>query len=78
LYWADQSNQGRIKVSCTGMKTEEPNEATKGVTLSFVLFESPFTSVSTVSHSSLVSLDVINALAVFLPMTLYILSEVYP
>jgi hypothetical protein len=37
----------------------KPNEPTKEGTLSFVLFESPFTQVSTVSkaQSSLVSLD---------------------
>jgi hypothetical protein len=37
---------------------EKPNEPTKEGPLSFVLFESPFTSVSTVSrgHPSLVSL----------------------
>jgi hypothetical protein len=37
---------------------DKPNEPTKEVPLSFVLFESPFSSVSTVSrgHPSLVSL----------------------
>jgi hypothetical protein len=44
------------KISCTG--TTSPNYQTKEEPLSFVLFESPFTSVSTVSrgHPSLVSL----------------------
>jgi hypothetical protein len=42
---------------------DEPNEPTKKEPLSFVLFESPFTSVSTVrrGHPSLVSLDVTSA-----------------
>jgi hypothetical protein len=53
LFWADQSSQGRIKVSCTGI-TSPMNQPRK---FSFVLFESLFTLVSTVSrgHSSLVS-----------------------
>jgi hypothetical protein len=39
---------------------DKPNESTKEGTLSFVLFESPFTSDSTVSrdHPSLVTLGV--------------------
>jgi hypothetical protein len=48
--------QGRAKISCT--YHGKPNKPTKEGPLSFVLFESPFTSVSTVSrgHPSLVSL----------------------
>jgi hypothetical protein len=61
----------RKKIFCTGLTTEkprqnknlfyrhdEPNEPTKEGPLSFVLFESPFISVSTVSrgHPSLVFL----------------------
>jgi hypothetical protein len=55
LFWADQSGQGRIKVA---VSEDEPNEPTKKGPLSFVLFESPFISVSRVSksHPSLVSL----------------------
>jgi hypothetical protein len=52
LYWADQSSQGRIKVSCTGMETGEPNEPTKEGPLSFVLFEVPFALVESVSTVS--------------------------
>jgi hypothetical protein len=43
LYWADRSSQYRIKVS---HRHEEPNEGP----LSFVLCESPFTSVSRISR----------------------------
>jgi hypothetical protein len=54
----DYSSQGRIKIYCTG--TTSPREPTKEGPLSFVLYESPFTLVSTVSrgqvHPSLVSL----------------------
>jgi hypothetical protein len=48
LYWADQSSQGRTKISCTGMK-RPTNPPRKG----------PFASVSTFSrgHPSLVSLS---------------------
>ncbi len=44
-------------------RQDKPNEPTKKGTLSFVLFESPFTSVSTVSrgHPSLVSLAINSA-----------------
>jgi hypothetical protein len=45
LYLADQSNQGRKKISARHDKPNEPNEPRKDP-LSFVLFESPFTSVS--------------------------------
>jgi hypothetical protein len=46
LYWADQSSQGRIKVSCTGMESPT-NQPRKGP---FHMYESPFSSVSTVSR----------------------------
>ncbi len=57
MYWADQSSSGRIKVSCIYWHNET-NEPTKKGPLSFVLIESLFFSVSTVSrdHPSLVSL----------------------
>jgi hypothetical protein len=40
FYWAEQSSQGRAKIYCTGMTSQ-----IKEGPLSFVLFESPFTSV---------------------------------
>jgi hypothetical protein len=58
LYWDDWSRQGRTKISCTCMH-DEPKEPTKEGLLSYVLLDSPFTSVSTVSrrdYPSLVSL----------------------
>ncbi len=55
LYWADSSCQGKKKFSCIG--TTSPTNHPRNDP-SFVLFESPFTSVSTVSssHPSPVSL----------------------
>jgi hypothetical protein len=47
LYWADESNQGRTKISCQHRK---PNEPTKKGLRSFFLIEFPFTSVSTASR----------------------------
>jgi hypothetical protein len=57
LYWADFSSQGRTKIYCNDT-TSITNETTKEGPLSFVLFEPPFTSVSTVNrgHIFLVSL----------------------
>jgi hypothetical protein len=66
---------GEEKIFCAGstraaeakqkslVQHDKPNEPTKKGSLSFVLFESPFTSVSTISrgHPSLVSLDRTNA-----------------
>jgi hypothetical protein len=54
LSWLEQPRQGKSLLYRHG----KPNEPTKEVPLSFVLFESPFTSMSTVSkgHPSLVSL----------------------
>ncbi len=52
LYQADQSSQGRTKITCTGK-----NEPTKDRPLSFLFFESPFSSVSTVSRAILHSLS---------------------
>jgi hypothetical protein len=48
LYWADQSSQGRINVFCTGPSS--PTNQPRKDTLPFVIFESPFTSVSTVHY----------------------------
>jgi hypothetical protein len=49
--WADKGSQGKTKISCTG--TTNQNEPTKEGRLSFVvLFESPFTSVSTMDEGS--------------------------
>ncbi len=52
-----------------GVMGKKPNEPTKEGPLSFVLFESPCTSVSTVSrsHPSLISLDVRCLLDVLVP-----------
>jgi hypothetical protein len=47
LYWADKNSKGRTKNLF--YRHDKPNEPTKKGPLSFVLFESPFTSVSTVS-----------------------------
>jgi hypothetical protein len=47
LYRADQSSPGRKKVL---YRHDKPNEPTKERPLSFVLFESPFNSVSTDSR----------------------------
>jgi hypothetical protein len=47
LYWADWSSQGKFKNLL--YRHDKPNEPTKEGPLSFVLFESPFTSISTVS-----------------------------
>jgi hypothetical protein len=56
LHWADKSSQGITKISCTGMPS--PTNQQRKDPFSFVLFESPFTSVSTdgMGHPSLVSL----------------------
>jgi hypothetical protein len=56
VYWADWSSQGRTKIFYTGIATSESNEATKEGPISFVLVESPLSSVATVSrgHPSLV------------------------
>jgi hypothetical protein len=56
LYWADESSQGKIKNLLYWH--DEPNEPAKEGPLSFVLYKSPFASVSTVSrgHPSPVSL----------------------
>jgi hypothetical protein len=49
---------GEEKIFCTGQPAEKPNEPLKEGSLSCVLFESPFTSVSTAGrgHPSLASL----------------------
>jgi hypothetical protein len=56
LYWVYYTSQGRTKLYCTG--TTSLMNQTKEERLSFVLFVSQFTSVSTVcrGHPSLVSL----------------------
>jgi hypothetical protein len=46
LYWADKSSQDKNLLYLDN----EPNEPTKEGLLSFVLLESPFLSVSTVSR----------------------------
>ncbi len=56
MYWANLTSQDRTKISFTG--TMSPNEPAKEGPLSYVLLESPFASVSTVSsgHPYLVSM----------------------
>jgi hypothetical protein len=56
FYWAEQNSQDRTKYLL--YLHDKPNEPTREGPLSFVLFESPFPLVSTVSrgHPSLVSL----------------------
>ncbi len=56
MYWANLTSQDRPKFSFTG--TMSPNEPAKEGPLSYVLLESPFASVSTVSsgHPYLVSM----------------------
>ncbi len=51
LYWADQSMQPRLNKNLL-YRHDKPNEPIKKGLLSFVLFESPFTSVSTVSKAT--------------------------
>jgi hypothetical protein len=57
LYWTDWSSQAQNKNHL--YRHDKPNEPIKEGPLSFVFFESPCTSVSTISrrHPSLVSLD---------------------
>ncbi len=57
LYWADQSSQGRTKVSCTGMASPT-NQPRKDPFHLYSLSSHPFTSVSTVSmgHPSMILL----------------------
>jgi hypothetical protein len=66
LFWANYRSQGKTKKLF--YRHNKTNDPTKAGPLSFVLFESPFTSVSTVNmgHPTLVSL----ASALFSPFKL--------
>jgi hypothetical protein len=49
LNWANYINQGKTKISCTGMQNE-PKEPMKEGLLSLVLLESPLTFVAIVKR----------------------------
>jgi hypothetical protein len=73
LYWDDKSpRQNKNLVNLHG----KPKKPTMEGLLSFVLFESPFTSVSTVSrgHPSLVSLLV--SIFIYFPLKVFRLARI--